>query len=88
MAKNSVPATSRDLARARRAWDAIKAEYGLGARIARAIGVTRQRVNQWDYVPEEHVLAVQRIARMPCYRIRPDLYRRETITRPLAGAAA
>jgi hypothetical protein len=87
MASSSAHATARDLARARRAWDKIKAEHGVGARIARAVGVSRQRVHKWEYVPEKHVLLVQRITRIPCYLIRPDLYKREAV-RPLESVAA
>lgn len=87
MAKRPAHATPRGLTKAQKAWEIIKAEYGVGARIARAVGLTRQRVNQWEYVPDEHVLTVQRITRRPCYQIRPDLYRREA-ARPLEQAAA
>ena len=79
--------THRDLARARRAWEKIRVEHGLKARIARAIGSSRQAVNQWPYIPEQYVLVVQRVARIPCYKLRPDLYKRESV-RPLERAAA
>ena len=87
MAKRSASATPRDLARARRTWEKIRGEYGLGARIARAIGASRQYVNQWEYVPSQYVLAVEKVARIPRHKIRPDMYRRE-LERPLERVAA
>lgn len=42
--------------------------------IARAIGITRQAVEQWESVPAKHVLAVERISGVSRYELRPDIY--------------
>ena len=68
---------------------AFRREYGVGARIARAIGVSRQSVNQWSYVPDQYVGDVMRVARLPLDRVRPDLAAKQgRTTGPLDSVAA
>ena len=45
-----------------------------GAELARALGLTRQAIYQWDRVPSKHVLRVEKITGVPRQRLRPDLY--------------
>jgi DNA-binding transcriptional regulator YdaS (Cro superfamily) len=49
------------------------------AELARRLGVTSQAVSQWDAVPAERVLQVERACNgeVSRYDIRPDIYPRE-----------
>jgi DNA-binding transcriptional regulator YdaS (Cro superfamily) len=47
---------------------------GGGATLARDLGITRQAVYQWDRVPPQHVLDVERITGVSRYKLRPDLF--------------
>ena len=51
-------------------------EVGTAARLAELLGVTGQAVGQWDRVPAERVLAVERATDGKVLRteLRPDLY--------------
>jgi DNA-binding transcriptional regulator YdaS (Cro superfamily) len=42
--------------------------------LARAIGIAPQAISQWERVPAERVLEVERVTRVPRGRLRPDLY--------------
>jgi len=44
------------------------------AKVARELGIRPQAVSQWQRVPAERVLDVERITSIPRCRIRPDLY--------------
>jgi DNA-binding transcriptional regulator YdaS (Cro superfamily) len=55
---------------------AIKEVGGVSA-LARAIGVPRQVVHQWERVPEKWVDAVARATDIPHCELRPDLYEGE-----------
>jgi DNA-binding transcriptional regulator YdaS (Cro superfamily) len=59
--------------------DAIVAAGGT-ARLAATIGVSSQAISQWDRVPVERVLQVERATNGQVSRqdLRPDIYPRET----------
>jgi len=52
---------------------AIKAVGGVAAELARRIGVTPQALGQWDKVPADRVLAVERATGVSRYILRPDI---------------
>jgi DNA-binding transcriptional regulator YdaS (Cro superfamily) len=52
---------------------AIKAAGG-GARLSRALGLTRQAVYLWKHVPVDHVLVVEQVTGIPRHDLRPDIY--------------
>ncbi len=43
-------------------------------RLGRAIGVTRQAVDQWQRIPVKHVLVLERLLHVPRHKQRPDFY--------------
>lgn len=47
---------------------------GGGAKLARALNLTRQAIYQWRRVPAQHVISVERITGIPRFKLRPDLY--------------
>ena len=55
--------------------DAIRLAGG-GAHLAEYLGIERQAVYQWTRVPVEHVLRIENLTGIPCYRMRPDIYPR------------
>ncbi|RUU79985.1 Cro/CI family transcriptional regulator [Mesorhizobium sp. M7A.F.Ca.MR.362.00.0.0] len=42
--------------------------------VARACGITHSAVSQWDRVPSDRVLIVERVSGIPRGELRPDLY--------------
>lgn len=56
---------------------------GSGEKLADALGITRQAIYQWDKVPAERVLDVERLTGVSRHDLRPDLYPEEP-----TGAAA
>jgi DNA-binding transcriptional regulator YdaS (Cro superfamily) len=42
--------------------------------VGKALGITRQAVEQWKVVPPERVLSVERISGISRYELRPDIY--------------
>lgn len=58
---------------------------GNAARLAEQLGVRRQALYQWDRVPAERVLEIERITGVPRQELRPDLYPPESNT---SGEAA
>ena len=57
--------------------DALKrarAEAGGASAIARALGLTPQAVLQWEVVPAERVLDVERVSGVSRYELRPDVF--------------
>jgi len=53
--------------------DAVKDRMPL-AKLARAIGITRGAVAQWDRIPAERVREVADATGIPMSRLRPDLF--------------
>ena len=51
-----------------------KQAVGGGSKLARALGLTRQAVYQWDSIPSDRVLRVEEVTGVPRHRLRPDLY--------------
>ena len=49
-------------------------ERGTKIRIARELGITHGAVSQWQKVPAERVLDVERITGIPRHELRPDIY--------------
>lgn len=58
----------------RAAVNEAKQAAGGGSKLARALGLRRQAVYQWDKVPPGHVLRVEEVTGVPRHRLRPDLY--------------
>lgn len=54
----------------------LKAVEAAGGTIAlgKALGITRQAVEQWHTVPPERVLDVERLSGISRYDLRPDIY--------------
>jgi hypothetical protein len=52
---------------------AIKAA-GNGAALARELGITRSALSQWRRVPQQHIIAIERITGVHRKVLRPDLY--------------
>ena len=48
---------------------------GGSTKLARALGLTRQAVEQWKgrVVPPEHVLAIEKLTGVTRYELRPDI---------------
>lgn len=53
---------------------AIRAAGSL-SNLARAAGVTRSAVSQWDVIPLDRVLEIERNAGIPREQLRPDFFR-------------
>lgn len=47
---------------------------GGAAELARALGITRQALYQWDKVPADRVLDIERLTGVARHALRPDLY--------------
>ena len=56
---------------------AVIAAAGTQAKLAVALGVSAQAVNQWSAVPVQHVLTVERLFGVSRHDQRPDIYPRE-----------
>lgn len=54
--------------------DEAKQAAGNGAKLAKALGLRRQAVYQWDKIPSGHVLRVEELTGVPRSKLRPDLY--------------
>ena len=55
---------------------AVEAVGGLRA-LARLLGITHQAILQWDKVPAERLLEIEKVTGVARERLRPDLYRVE-----------
>ena len=44
------------------------------AALARALGITRAAICQWDRIPAERVIAIEAATGVPRHDLRPDLY--------------
>ncbi len=47
---------------------------GTIAALARKIGITRSAICQWDRIPAERVIEIERATGVPRQELRPDLY--------------
>jgi DNA-binding transcriptional regulator YdaS (Cro superfamily) len=47
---------------------------GSGAALGKALGLTRQAIYQWERIPVEHVLLIERLTGLPRHQQRPDIY--------------
>ena len=55
-----------------------KKHHGLKARVARALDITPQAVNDWrGVVPLEHLDSVEKISGYPREDLRPDIFKRK-----------
>jgi DNA-binding transcriptional regulator YdaS (Cro superfamily) len=54
--------------------DLIRSRRGLSAQIARELGVNSGAVAQWDRIPAERVVDIERITGIPRHMLRPDLH--------------
>jgi DNA-binding transcriptional regulator YdaS (Cro superfamily) len=54
----------------------IRNTRGIAAIIARELQITPQSVSDWERVPAERVLAVEKATGIPRWELRPDLYPR------------
>lgn len=54
------------------AW--INGGRGRLTEVAKACQVTHSAVSQWDRVPSNHVLIVEKVTGIPRVELRPDLY--------------
>ena len=52
----------------------LKAEHGRARKLARAIGIGDSALSQWDRVPAERVVAIEKATGIPRRLLRPDLY--------------
>lgn len=52
----------------------FNAERGSRARLAAEIGITPGAVSQWERVPVERLLEIERVTGIPRSELRPDLY--------------
>lgn len=57
--------------------DAIRSVRGMIRKVALGIGLTPSAVSQWDQVPAERLIDVERHSGIAREILRPDLYRRE-----------
>ena len=48
---------------------------GGAVRLAEALDLTRQAIHQWDKIPAERVVDVERVTGIPRQELRPDLYK-------------
>lgn len=49
-------------------------EHGLHRDVAKACGIKRQAVEQWEQVPWNRVLVVEKVTGIPRHKIRSDIY--------------
>lgn len=59
---------------------AVKAAGGLRA-LARLLGITHQAILQWEKVPAERVIKIEKLTGITRERLRPDLYRGTPLTK-------
>jgi DNA-binding transcriptional regulator YdaS (Cro superfamily) len=54
---------------------AVKAA-GSKAKLARALGITRSAISQWNRIPVNRVVEVESITGIPRQELRPDVFNR------------
>jgi len=52
----------------------LDAEHGRSIALARAINVTPGAISQWDRVPAERVIEVERLTGISRHDLRPDIF--------------
>lgn len=52
----------------------LSAERGRVTKLADAIGVTHSAVSQWNQVPAERVVQVEKVTGIPREKLRPDIF--------------
>lgn len=52
----------------------LLSRHGRGAKIAAALGITRQAVYQWEQIPAEKAAAISDALDLPLHALRPDLW--------------
>lgn len=55
---------------------AALAASGKAVNLAARLGITPQAINAWTRVPADRVLEVEEFTGVPCWVLRPDLYRK------------
>lgn len=63
-----------NLIRARESLERARRKAGGNVGIGRALKITGQAVSQWERVPAERVLDVEKISGEPRHELRPDIY--------------
>jgi hypothetical protein len=51
----------------------IRSRHGMQAKIARALGCSRQALQFWDKVPAEYLPTVEQVSGIPRHLLRPDI---------------
>ena len=59
---------------ARQAMKTIRNTYGMMSKIAAGVGIKPQAVHQWEVVPLDKIITVERITGIPRYELRPDYH--------------
>jgi hypothetical protein len=54
--------------------DLIREQFGLMAKVAYGLGLTRAAVTKWSEVPAQYLVEVEKITGIPRQKLRPDLY--------------
>ena len=52
----------------------MNSERGRKSRLAEALGISPGAITQWDRVPAERVIEIERLTGIPRHELRPDLY--------------
>jgi DNA-binding transcriptional regulator YdaS (Cro superfamily) len=50
------------------------AAAGSFAKLARQLGISAAAVIQWKKVPVRHALTIEKLYKIPCYELRPDVW--------------
>ncbi len=56
-------------------------------KLSEALGLSRAAASQWDRVPAEHVLPVERLTGVSRHVLRPDIFGPATVADPDKAAA-
>ncbi len=79
-ATNGLPKSIRPVEVDRSVLNSAIEAIGGNTALARALGISPQAVPQWNRVPSERVLEVERVTGVSRHRLRPDLYPSSTAT--------
>lgn len=66
--------------------DLLRAKRGRLAEVAHGLGLTRAAVVKWERVPADRLIEIERITGIPREQLRPDLYRKSTLSALEAAA--